>query len=96
MALTTESIIALVALLTTGPPSILLAWSYYKRRARRAALSTTPTSDLVQPTSPVPRSLAWSPAPQHPDLLLEAGLYTRRARTDFHLAQVYISLEEVR
>ncbi|CEL10995.1 hypothetical protein ASPCAL14102 [Aspergillus calidoustus] len=98
MVLTTESIIALVALLVTGPPSIVLAWSYYKRRARRAALSTTSRtlSDSPQSSSPVPQSLAWSPAPQQPDLLLEPGLYTRRTRTDFHLSQVYFSLEQVR
>ncbi|KAJ0421506.1 hypothetical protein BJY00DRAFT_312110 [Aspergillus carlsbadensis] len=101
MVLTTESIIALVALLVTGPPSILLAWSYYKRRARRAALSTTPRtiSNSPEPTSRAAQSLAWAPSPPQPDLLLEAGLYTRRTRTDFEVqqeAQFELELSTVR
>ncbi|KAL3459199.1 hypothetical protein BJX64DRAFT_265213 [Aspergillus heterothallicus] len=104
MPLTTEAIIALVALLVSGPPSILLAWSYYlKRRARRAALSQTPsphstTIETVAGFSPLARlarPFRRSPPPQSLEQSLEAGLYTRRTWTNVHLAQMYISLEEV-
>ncbi|KAL2828078.1 hypothetical protein BJY01DRAFT_228730 [Aspergillus pseudoustus] len=105
MAINTESIIALIALLVTGTPSLLLVWRYYlQRRARRATLSAAPIppsspSDTVpepRPQTSLSRNITWSAHPQTPERLLEEGLYTRRTRTDFHLSQVYISLEEVR
>ncbi|KAL2862626.1 uncharacterized protein BJX67DRAFT_365902 [Aspergillus lucknowensis] len=40
MALSTESIIALIALLVTGPPSLLLAWNYFRRRFHLGVLAS--------------------------------------------------------
>ncbi|KAL3486919.1 hypothetical protein BJX62DRAFT_13040 [Aspergillus germanicus] len=108
MLLSTEAIIALVTLVSTGPPSALLAWSYYSRRRRRASTAassmtprkssvagnisvkkhrlanTNPASELAPPhtESSISRIFSWSSPPQEPDLLLEAGVYTRRTRTD--------------
>ncbi|KAL2862627.1 uncharacterized protein BJX67DRAFT_365905 [Aspergillus lucknowensis] len=100
MPLSTEATIALVGLLITGTPSLLLlVWNYLRQRSHRRTMSprspdtSSLLSDLV-PLEPMP-SLVTPRRCEELQRFPETGQYTRRARTDLYLSQVSISVDQM-
>ncbi|KAL4942582.1 hypothetical protein BDV06DRAFT_191771 [Aspergillus oleicola] len=82
MTWSTETVIALITLTATGPPSILLLWTYFRRRWQAPRLGDLNNTDQLTPTTR-PRARTWSHFDRS-DILMELSPYSHRVRTDIH------------